>query len=72
METGEFCYDFYFMGKFVKRFNTYSQAKKLVTWNENLTHPSNLYEIKAVRKTKEMKGKKIICGVLKNILYMKH
>ena len=55
METGEYYYDFYFMGKFVKRFNTYQQAKKCVTWNESLTHPKNLYEIRAVRKEKKTK-----------------
>lgn len=41
-------YDFYFMGKFVKRFNSYDKAKKLVTWNTNLTHPKDLWEIKTV------------------------
>lgn len=45
---GQFVYDFYFMGKFVKRFNSYDKAKKLVTWNTNLTHPKNLWEIKTV------------------------
>ena len=58
MESSEFYYDFYFMGKFVKRFNTYTQAKKLVTWNENLTHPDNLYEIRAVKRDKTKKETK--------------
>ena len=45
-ESSRYYYDFYFNGRFVKRFNSYQQAKKMVTWNENLTHPKNLYEIK--------------------------
>lgn len=58
-ESSRYYYDFYFNGKFVKRFNSYQQAKKMVTWNENLTHPKNLYEIKTVdrqlSKSKESK-----------------
>ena len=46
------CYDFYFNGKFVKRFDSYKKAKKLVTWNENLTHPKDLYEIRTVNVVK--------------------
>lgn len=54
-----FYYDFYFMGKFVKRFKPYDQAHKLVTWNENLTHPSNLYEIKTVQVTETNKNERV-------------
>ena len=43
-----YAYDFYFNGQFVERFKTYKQAKKLITWNENLTYTKNLYEIKTV------------------------
>jgi len=42
-------YDFYFKGKFIKSFDSYDKAKKLVTWNESLTHPKDLYEIKTVQ-----------------------
>ena len=49
-ESSRYYYDFYFNGNFVKRFNSYQQSKKMVTWNENLTHHKNLYEIKAVDK----------------------
>lgn len=55
-----FYYDFYFMGKFVKRFKSYDQAHKLVTWNENLTHPSNLYEIKTVQVNETNKNERVI------------
>ena len=52
-------YDFYFKGKFIKSFDSYAKAKKLVTWNENLTHPNDLYEIKTVQvfETNKKKGK---------------
>lgn len=51
----KFYYDFYFNGKFVKRFDSYQKAKKLVTWNENLTHTKNLYEIRTVSEQQETK-----------------
>ena len=51
-------YDFYFNGAFVQRFDSYNKAKKLVTWNENLTHPKNLYEIKTVNVQQEVKKEK--------------
>jgi len=50
-----FYYDFYFNGKFIKRFDSYQKAKKLVTWNENLTYPKNLYEIRTVIEQQETK-----------------
>ena len=49
-------YDFYFNGSFVKRFDSYQKAKALVTWNENLTTPKTLYEIKTVFGDVESKG----------------
>lgn len=51
-------YDFYFKGKFIKSFDSYDKAKKLVTWNEDLTHPKDLYEIKTVHvfETNKKKG----------------
>ena len=54
---GTYVYDFYFKGQFIKRFNTYDKARKLVTWNENLTHPDDLYEIRRVYVEEEKKGK---------------
>ena len=50
-----FYYAFYFKGRFVKMFDTYKKAKKLVTWNENLTTPKNLYEIRTVIEQQETK-----------------
>lgn len=50
------CYDFYFNGQFVKRFDSYQKAKSLVTWDENLTTPKNLYEIRTVFVGNEEKG----------------
>lgn len=42
-------YDFYFRGTFIKRFKTYKEAKKMVSWNENLTYTEPLYEIKTIQ-----------------------
>ena len=46
-----FYYDFYFNGQFVKRFNTYRQAQKLITWSPCRTYPKDLYEIRTVLKS---------------------
>lgn len=51
-------YGFYFNGQFVKRFDSYQKAKSLVTWDENLTIPKNLYEIRTVFGGNEEKGEK--------------
>jgi len=51
-------YDFYFNGKFVKGFDSYQKEKSLVTWNENLTVPKDLYEIRTVFGSNETKGGK--------------
>ena len=54
-----FYYDFYFNGRFIRRFNTYAQAKKMITWPPCRTYPEKLWEIRTVQKlsTGEKYGK---------------